>query len=336
MTRQHLADAEEAERALRHWMLELPRTLREMRTELLYEEYGTDFPFDFDFGPASLGPLEAHMLAEYGPGEKVRMDFGPTKWAMAYVGEVLLTIAGGTWGWNRRGVPGSAVGHPVICPDPALGLQPMAPLLLVAYATRNRTGDAFAREVARLRQEVALRQEREPGWEPTTALHPVEAERRSGADHPELLEWLDAHARAFPSWAEEAGEPERWDFGPGTLDLLEEVVRAKYADAAAIEVAKSSPFVQGAVWYIGETVRRHCGGVVWQYQPGTPYIEAADSVMFSTEEHGVFNTPLLGQPGLRQGNRLYPLGALNTLYWETDELDEPMDDHLCDLLDGWA
>jgi hypothetical protein len=41
---------------------------------------------------------------------------------MIYLREALMTITGGTWGWNRRKASGSPEGQPVICPDPALGL----------------------------------------------------------------------------------------------------------------------------------------------------------------------------------------------------------------------
>ncbi|WP_327354917.1 hypothetical protein [Streptomyces sp. NBC_01304] len=329
-----IADTPEAEYELRNWIFDMPEVLREMRAEVLDE----DFPFDF--GVATLDALEAHMLDEFpSASDTVSMDFRPTRCAMAYLGEVLLSIAGGQWGWNRREVRGSArgrPGHPVICPDPALGLKPTAPLLLITYARAHRTGGAFAWEAERLRRAVADLKEQDPDWEPATVLHPAEAERRSGTDHPDLLRWLDERARAFPAWAEEAGAPKQWDFGPDTLDLLEDVVRGRFADDESVDAAKGSPFVQGAVWYIGETVRRHRDGVVWQYQPGTPYTKAEDAVLFGPGEFGVFNTPLLGQPGLREGNRAYPLGILNTLYWEFDDIDEPLDDHIRDLLDDWA
>ncbi len=159
-----------------------------------------------------------------------------------YLGEVLLTVAGGTWGWNRRKGPGAPMGQPVVCPDPALDLQPVAPLLLIAHAMRTRTGDAFSWEVARLRAAVAEVREREPGWEPVVVLPVEEVARKAGTDHPELVAWLDRRGAAFPGWAAEVGSPERGDFGLDSLELLEEIVRERFADGEEILAEKRSEF----------------------------------------------------------------------------------------------
>ncbi|MFI0152564.1 hypothetical protein [Streptomyces lydicus] len=70
------------------------------------------------------------------------------------------------------------------------------------------------------------------------------------------------------------------DFGLDSLELLEEIVRERFADGEEILAEKRSEFVQG----------------------GT----------------------------------LYPWGALNVLYWETDELDYPREGHLYDVLEEFG
>ncbi|MFH8633542.1 hypothetical protein ACH4CC_27330 [Streptomyces lydicus] len=265
-----MADGEDARHEMHLWVGEIPEALRELRTEELAEE----FPFDFSVG--SLEALEAHLLAEYpSAGSKVGMESRRAFCATMYLGEVLMTVAGGTWGWNRRKGPGAPMGQPVVCPDPALDLRPVAPLLLIAHAMRTRTGDAFSREVARLRAAVAEVREREPGWEPVVVLPAEEVARKAGTDHPELVAWLDRRGAAFPGWAAEAGAPERWDFGLDSLELLEEIVRERFADGEEILAEKRSEFVQGAVWYIGEVVRRNARAVEWQYQPRGRFGELA-------------------------------------------------------------
>ncbi|NLU66658.1 hypothetical protein [Streptomyces sp. HNM0574] len=322
-------DHEEAERLLSHWITGMPEQLREMRAELLDD----DFPFDFSAD--SLAALEAHLLTEYAPGEEVRADFRPTLCSMLYLGEALLSVAGGSWGWTGREAPGAPGGQPVVCPDPELGLSPLAPFLLIAYAVRTRTGDAFTREAERLRAAVDGLREHRPGWQPATDLHPVEAERRSGADHPELARWLDARQRAFPAWAEGSGAADRWDFTPASLTLLEDVVRRGFGSDDEVLAAKNTPFLQGAVWYIGEVVRHTRPDVTWQYRPQSLHADEP-SPLFDPHEPSVLNTPHLGQPTLRHGGAAYPLGALNVLFWKTDELDNPIEPQLTDILGYFA
>ncbi|CAM5250004.1 hypothetical protein [Streptomyces aurantiogriseus] len=330
MTRSDDHGGEASERELGLWIAEIPAVLREMRAEVLPE----DFPFDFR--AASLEALEAFLLDAYrSADEKVGMDFRPTVCAMVYLGEVLLGVGGGRWDWEPRKVRGSSTGRPVVRPDPALGLGPVSPLALIARATRTRTGRVLTDEVAGLQDAVARRQEQAPGWKPVTTLHPEQAAHRTGAEHPELTRWLDRRAEEFPAWAQEAGAAGPWDFSPESLDRLEAVLRDRFADSAAILAAKSGSFVQGAVWYVGEVVRRTRDGVVWQYRPRTQFDEPLEAAMFHADEI-YLDTPRVAQPGLPDGGSAYPMALLNVLFWETDELDNPIEPRLVDFLDDFA
>ncbi|MFF6802095.1 hypothetical protein [Streptomyces sp. NPDC012616] len=334
MTRTDDGD-ETTERRLGLWISEIPETLRELRGEILDE----DFPFDF--GPASLAGLEAHLLAEYrSADEKPDLDFRPTRCAAVYLGEVLLDVAGGRWGWQPRGASGSSAGRPVVHPDPALGLAPLSPLSLVARAVRTRTGSVFTEEAAGLAKAVAELRRHKPGWAPAVATHPGQDARTAGADHPELLRWLGVRAREFARWTDEAGPAadggRHWDFSPASLDLLETVLRERFDDSAGLLGAKSGALVQGAVWYLGEVVRRARDGVVWQYRPRTRFDEPLGTAMFHAADEIYLDTPRVAQPGLREGGSAHPMAALNLLFRETDELDNPIEPRLADVLDDFA
>ena len=151
--------------------------------------------------------------------------------------------------------------------------------------------------------------------------------------HPELLAWLREMSAGFAQWAGETGTPERWDFSPESLDALEDVVRARFADEEDVLAAKGSAFVHGATWYIGEVMRRERPEMTWGYDP-TPPTRHAPSAFFDPATRMVVDTPFLGLPGSVDGEWLYPMGALNELYATVDEFDEPVEWHLRHVLGG--
>ncbi|MEU9112512.1 hypothetical protein AB0D04_12115 [Streptomyces sp. NPDC048483] len=308
----------EMRRQLRSWISTMPEELRSLRRHLL----PADFPLDHS--PASLDALEARLLELYPPYNPVERGRGTAESAMAYLGESLLAVAGGSWGWNRRPVGGQEWrGQPVLCPDPELQLQPIAPLLLISSAMRKRTGSAFAAEVARLRGEVEARQGREPGWQPTIRLHPDQERAQS-----ELEVWLADRSAGFEEWARETGRPDRWDFGPESLDALEELVRSRYTGEKEIGAAIRGPFLQGAAWYIGEVVCRTKGDV-WKFEPfavgGGPL-----PALFGPDGSGTIDEPCAGPPGDDDEAVVYPTGLLRGLFSTHDELDDPIEVHLSD------
>ncbi|MEV0090260.1 hypothetical protein [Streptomyces sp. NPDC050738] len=86
------------------------------------------------------------------------------------------------------------------------------------------------------------------------------------AEPGQLQAWLDERAAGFGAWAEETRAADRWDFTPGSLDLLEELVRSRYGSEADIHAGRMDPFLQGAIWYAGETACR-TKRLVWHYWP---------------------------------------------------------------------
>ena len=53
------------------------------------------------------------------------------------------------------------------------------------------------------------------------------------ADNPRLNTWLAAQHAAFPGWTRDTGQP--WDFTVGSLDRLEQLLRARFAVGEAVQ-----------------------------------------------------------------------------------------------------
>ncbi|MER7162766.1 hypothetical protein, partial [Streptomyces lydicus] len=113
---------------LQQWIADVPYQL------LLLEKVLLPGAFLFDYSARSLDALEARLLEkcdeESGQLPQGRAELVGS--ATAYLGEVLLGIAGGGWGWNTRPVDGLP-GQPVVWPDAELALSPVAPRLLIAH-----------------------------------------------------------------------------------------------------------------------------------------------------------------------------------------------------------
>ncbi|MGW9077188.1 hypothetical protein [Streptomyces kronopolitis] len=289
---------------LETWTGDLPYHLLLLEKGLLPEG------FPFDFTPESLPDLEACVLerAEAGRETARRTEF--LDGAAAYLGEVLLGTAGGAWVWHTRPF-GDRPGQPVVRPDPELALSPVAPMLLISYALRVRTGTAFAEEIARLRQAVTARRHTAAEWEPVKERTPQVYPGLPLPEHPALTAWLAEREAALPEWAREAFDGAwRWNFHPDTLDGLEAAVRRRFATVEEFDAARDEPFVQGACWYLGEVIRRN-KGAVWQYVPFDP--DAGPGRPGSRESVWT-GVPFVDQPDKRLGGAAVPLGCLRGLY----------------------
>ncbi|MFJ8196820.1 hypothetical protein [Streptomyces sp. NPDC096152] len=113
------------------------------------------------------------------------------------------------------------------------------------------------------------------------------------------------------------------------------MVRQRFSGPEEIAAARSGEFVQGTVWYVGEVIRCDFPDARWHYDPFTSEGRAPER-MFEPGVLEVGDTPHLGRPHFRDGDFLYPLGALNRLFARTDELGDPLDAHLVDVLDVMA
>ncbi|MER6305878.1 hypothetical protein [Streptomyces sp. NPDC001657] len=297
---------------LQQWIGDLPYQLLLLEKVLL----GRSVPFDYS--PESLETLEARLLEHHDSVQEPEQRAKFVESATAYLGEVLLGIAGGGWGWNTRPVD-ERPGQPVVWPDPDLELSPIAPRLLIAHALRVRTGNAFAHEVERLREAVSALQDAVPGWKPVKEHTPRVDPTVPMPEDPALTAWLDERSKALPAWAEGAFNGAwRGHFHPDTLDWLETVVRQRFATVEEFDAARDDPFVQGACWYLGEVIRR-VKGAVWQYIPFDP--DAGPGAPGSRESPWT-EVPFIDQPDKRVGGAAIPLGCLRELFLEENGLAE--------------
>ncbi|WP_374024999.1 tetratricopeptide repeat protein [Mycobacterium sp. HNNTM2301] len=92
------------------------------------------------------------------------------------------------------------------------------------------------------------------------------------SDEEYLRCWLAERGAQFPVWAGRYGGDAVWDFSPESLDALEElVIQNGSSPEELLDEERNAPFVDGAVWYLGEVLRRG-RSLPWQYTRG----EAAD------------------------------------------------------------
>lgn len=308
------------EQLLDQWVGRLPYRLLLLEKALLPDE---DW---FDLTPVSLVALERRLLERSGALADAEERALLMESAAAYVGEVLLGVAGGAWGWNTRPVDGDP-GQAVVCPDAGLGLSPVAPRLLIAYALREGTGQAFTGEVDRLRREVAGRQAQVPGWEPVKTPTPHVDPHEPLPEHPALTRWLTERHKALQEWARDTFDGAwRGNFHPETLDWLEAVVRQRFATVEEFDAARDEPFLQGACWYVGEVLRR-TQGAMWQYAPFDP---GAEPGALGSRQHTWTDVPFVDQPGKRLPGAAQPLACLRALLEETPpgEPEEQLSDTL--------
>ncbi|GAA2474406.1 hypothetical protein GCM10010406_08030 [Streptomyces thermolineatus] len=210
-----------------------------------------------DCSPASLARLEAELIARAEPGA----DF--MERVAGYLGEALLSVAGGRWSWDERR------GLPVVLPDPELGLPAVCPAELVERARQQRDGDEFGRSLRELERAAAEKQAAAPGWTPVKEPTPgLDQDPTATFDSPYLDAWLAKHAAGLPAWlATYAERPGLWDFSQASLNELE--AEARRRASGPDELAAHPEFADGASWYLGE-VLRPAMRAQWCYHPGEP------------------------------------------------------------------
>ncbi|NBE50284.1 hypothetical protein [Streptomyces boluensis] len=250
-------DAEPGQAApddLAAWVADVPALV--MRLEIWH----TPEHFTLDLTVESLRVLEEAIVFTYAPeGTDESRDF--LQGAMAYLGEALMNIGGGSWGWT-------AEGHPVVRPDAELGQAHLDPLRLIIAAQERGDFEVFGEAAGRLLEAVAARRDTDPAWKPvkvaTPGLDPWEPEER----HPWLARWLDARSTEFGTWAAATGDdPRAWDFTPESLTPLAELLIGRYGTGEKLAAALDEPTVRGAVWYVGEVAVRH-RAAVWTLHTG--------------------------------------------------------------------
>ncbi|MFI9323600.1 hypothetical protein ACIGXI_28000 [Kitasatospora aureofaciens] len=290
---------------LEDWLEDLPLLVARLERVHL-----TDGPA-LDYGPGSLAALEQALLAEPGGPDE---DF--TRAAAGYLGEVLLVTGGGRWGVDDTG--------PVVLPDPALGLAPLSVGTLVDAALAEAGGEVFGREHSRLAAAVAAVRAERSDWTPHKEVSPLDPIGPQ-SDDPALAAWLRERRAAFPAWADQLpGGRSAYDFSPAGLDALEREVRRRYPAVDAFDAEATgpfpsapfpsgsfptSPFLAGAVWYLGEVVCLRCDSV-WLHWPVDPAAEPGSHHHPDNPWSGI---PFTHQPHRRDAQAFNPLAELRGL-----------------------
>jgi hypothetical protein len=217
-----------------------------------------------DFGAASLGRLEEVALDRFAGADNLadEEEQGFVDGAVAYVGETLMRVAGGSWIWD------SDSDSPLVRPDTELGLAPVSPRQLMATAVDRRDGERFDAVYATWSAAVEELTASQPSWrpvkEPTPGLDPA-----ARTDDAHLVGWLAERSAGFEAWMSAYAPDGTWDFSPASLDALEEVVRRVTPTGDALQDAANRDFVEGAAWYLGEVLCRGLGGEWFYRDPGS-------------------------------------------------------------------
>lgn len=231
---------------------------------------------ELDYSEASLRALEAVVRDRYNSSVQVLGDDPFAAGVVAYLGETLMRLAGGAWGWTAEALPDTelidpslqsvpthrwhisggdepdVVGQPIVQPDPALGLAALAPISLLLGTIDRPEPGLWTATYGQLRQAVDDYAASNPGWAPvkehTLADGPATPPTSSVLD-----EWLARRHAGFPDWTARYGND--WDFSVESLDRLAGLAVQITPDVADFDPAKNE-FVDGAIYYLGEVFRR--------------------------------------------------------------------------------
>jgi hypothetical protein len=219
---------------------------------------------DLDYSDSSLISVERLVSERFGVPEDV--SYGEERafldGLVAYLGETLMRLAGGAWDWTPGDDPeGFPHGMPLVRADPALDLTPLSPVHLVQDAVRQNTGTVFAETYETWRRAVEQNKIDHPSWAPR--------KQPTGLDSPEppdqLAGWIDAREATQVGWFAEYAQSGALDFSPASLPALEDLLGEVTPSTAELYSPAHRRFADGAVWYLGEVLRRGLGGR-WNYQ----------------------------------------------------------------------
>lgn len=198
-----------------------------------------------DYSTASLEALEAFAIDNPAAREDTIRSA-----IVAYLGECLLRSGGGKWRWDEH--PDHLTnGYPTVVRD----ITDASPAHLLEYARARRDGQTFARIHRAWLADAAERRERGPEHvvhrQPTPGLDQV-ADTSNFAD-----QWASNNQAVFPEWMARYGAGRRWDFSADSLDDLAQVILQHCpAGVALLDAPVAEDFINGVVWYFGETLWR--------------------------------------------------------------------------------
>ncbi|MFD8588323.1 hypothetical protein ACFV1B_02005 [Streptomyces sp. NPDC059637] len=143
--------------------------------------------------------------------------------------------------------------------------------------------------------------------------------------HPDLLRWLGERQDAHERWAEQTSFADVLDFTPASLGVLDNLIRETANSMEEVTDRRMTPFIQGAIWYMGEMFCRH-QKMVWKYIPDIvsgelePFFNAAG-------ETSALDHPCVGAPDDPESH-LYPLNMLRRILITEDSVGNPVEETL--------
>lgn len=235
-----------------------------------------------DYSTASLQAVETFAV-----DNQVAIDDTIRSAIVAYLGECLLRSGGGKWIWDEH--PEHLTnGYPVVLRSTIAA----SPAHLLEYARARQDGTTFARIHRAWLADAKERRERGPEHivhrQPTPGLDPV-ADTSNFAD-----QWASNHQARFPDWIARYGTGRRWDFSADSLDDLAQVILEHCpAGVALLDAPVAEDFINGVVWYFGETLWR-AKPSSWQFHEDIPAITGRELTGLAISSNLAFNGFPLG------------------------------------------
>ena len=232
--------------------------------ETFEKEDGGTVKFPKDFGPKSLPMLELFVLSKFSGTEAIleaenRRFF---EGLIRYLGETYLRAIGGVWDHDET----TGNGMPFIRPDteegPAAG-EPIPLVAIVLTAVDQRNVEVFTAVLDKARENLGgdgLPRRKCTGL----SLGMLTAENSSEEEVEFLSRFIGTVEPGIAAWTQEQADPTSWGFDRESLARLGKQVAARYDAREDMVSQEETPFVAGALRFIGETVRR-IGLGQWRY-----------------------------------------------------------------------
>jgi hypothetical protein len=231
--------------------------------ETFENEDGETVKFPKDFGPKSLPMLELFVLSKFPDTESILKTENRrfVEGLIRYLGETYLRAVGGVWDHDET----TGNGMPFIRPDTAEGPAAGEPIPLVAIvltAVDQRSVEVFDAVL-----NTALEQLGEDGPQRQStglSLGTLTAENSSKEEVEFLTRFVGTVEPGIAAWTKEQADPDSWGFDRESLARLGKQVAVRYDTREDMMNDEETPFVAGAMRFIGETVRR-IGFGQWRY-----------------------------------------------------------------------
>ncbi|WP_210603372.1 hypothetical protein [Brevibacterium oceani] len=232
--------------------------------ETFEKEDGETVKFPKDFGAKSLPMLELFVLSKFPDTETIlkaenRRFF---EGLIRYLGETYLRAVGGVWDHDET----TGNGMPFIRPDTADGPAAGEPIPLVAIALTavdQRSAEVFTALLDKAREQLGG--DGSPRRQCTgLSLGTLTAENSSTEEVEFLTRFIGTVEPGIAAWTQEQADPASWGFDRESLARLGKQVAVRYDSREDMMTEEETPFIAGAMRFIGETVRR-IGFGQWRY-----------------------------------------------------------------------